>query len=53
MGALLAVLPILSEESVRAALDQKVRDPEARSRNGAAFDRGRSAVGGLAAAVQR
>jgi 2-oxoglutarate ferredoxin oxidoreductase subunit gamma len=51
MGALLAARPILSEESVRAALDQKVRDPEARARNAAALDRGRSALRELAGAV--
>jgi Pyruvate/2-oxoacid:ferredoxin oxidoreductase gamma subunit len=40
LGALLAARPILSQASIRAALDEKVRDPEARTRNLAALERG-------------
>jgi 2-oxoglutarate ferredoxin oxidoreductase subunit gamma len=41
LGALLARRPILSEHSIRAALEEKVADPEARARNLAALERGR------------
>jgi Pyruvate/2-oxoacid:ferredoxin oxidoreductase gamma subunit len=44
LGALLAARPILSEDSIRAALEEKVGDPEARARNLAALERGRREV---------
>jgi Pyruvate/2-oxoacid:ferredoxin oxidoreductase gamma subunit len=44
LGALLAVLPILSEAGIRAALEEKVRNPEARTLNAAALARGRAGV---------
>jgi 2-oxoglutarate ferredoxin oxidoreductase subunit gamma len=40
LGALLALRPILSPESVRTALAEKARDPAVRARNEAALDRG-------------
>lgn len=48
LGALTAVWPILSDESIRYALEHKVRDPEARARNTAALERGRREVVQLA-----
>ncbi|MDQ7839937.1 MAG: 2-oxoacid:acceptor oxidoreductase family protein [bacterium] len=40
LGATLAARPILSAESVRAALDGMVADPQIIARNAAAFERG-------------
>ncbi len=40
LGAFLATSPILSPESVRAALAEKSKDPGVRARNEAALDRG-------------
>lgn len=40
LGALLAARPILSETSIRKALEEKVRDPEARARNVLALEQG-------------
>jgi Pyruvate/2-oxoacid:ferredoxin oxidoreductase gamma subunit len=42
MGALLALAPILSMESIRAALAEKAKDPAVRARNEAALERGAS-----------
>jgi 2-oxoglutarate ferredoxin oxidoreductase subunit gamma len=44
LGALLAVLPILSDAGIQAALEEKVRNPEARTLNAAALARGRAGV---------
>ncbi len=40
LGATMAARPILTAESVRAALDGMVADPQVRARNVAAFERG-------------
>lgn len=40
LGATLAARPILTAESVRAALDGMVADPQVMARNAAAFERG-------------
>ncbi|MDR7523330.1 MAG: 2-oxoacid:acceptor oxidoreductase family protein [Armatimonadota bacterium] len=50
LGALLAAQPILSQDSIRAALETKVRDPQARARNLDALARGAQEV---ASHVQR
>jgi 2-oxoglutarate ferredoxin oxidoreductase subunit gamma len=44
LGALLAVLPVVSEAAVRAGLEDKVRDPERHAANLAALERGAAAV---------
>jgi 2-oxoglutarate ferredoxin oxidoreductase subunit gamma len=44
LGALLAVLPVLSEAAVCAGLEDKVRDPERRAANRAALRRGAAAA---------
>ncbi|MDR7418659.1 MAG: 2-oxoacid:acceptor oxidoreductase family protein [Armatimonadota bacterium] len=51
LGALLAAMPILPDAAVEAALDAKVRNPEARALNAAALARGRAAVPQPAGAV--
>lgn len=40
LGALLAARPILTDAGIRAALEEKVRDPEARAKNLLALERG-------------
>ncbi|OFX32652.1 MAG: hypothetical protein A2Z07_12050 [Armatimonadetes bacterium RBG_16_67_12] len=40
LGALLAARPILSDAGIRAALEEKVRDPDARAMNLLALERG-------------